>query len=252
MDLQDAGSGAGDAPYPAADLGRGPHVDELLQARPGDLEGRVQDEHRHHHGAQMIEKRPGRQQDGAGHGQDHRNGAEGVRTVVIGGGDHRHALDPAPDPQGPAVKDFFADDGGQGRRRGDPARRRQVLLVQGRYRLPADPDRRTHERQTDAHRHQGFHTSVSERMGVVRRTGPEPRSGVYQDDGEHIQQRFDAVGDHRLAVAVDAGAHFEDRQHDVDRDPDPGDLPDEPLRQGMGRRRRDIVEQQVVRHQVSR
>jgi hypothetical protein len=127
-----------------------------------------------------------------------------------------------------------------------------VLLVQGGHRLPADPRRSAHQRDADSHRHQGFHAPVSERMGVVRGAGPEPRSGVNQDDGEHVQERFDAVGDDRLAVAVDAGRELEGRQHDVDHDPDPGDLPDELLRQRMGLLRCNLIDQQAIRHQASR
>jgi len=37
VDLENAAVGAGDVPYPAADLGGGSYVNELLEARPGNL-----------------------------------------------------------------------------------------------------------------------------------------------------------------------------------------------------------------------
>ena len=92
----------------------GSDIDELIHAGPNDLQCGKNDQHGNNNGPDVVEEVPPGDKDSSAHGQQSRNRADGIESVMPGVGRQGHTLQAGSESCGPAVQDLLDGQGKAG------------------------------------------------------------------------------------------------------------------------------------------
>jgi len=229
VNVRDMGMGQTDGADPAADLFGGRQIHEFPDGGPDDHQCRLHDKYRYQGRAHMIQKGPGRIENGCGDCGQGRDGAESVGPMVPGIGHHGRAFDAPARIDGPAVKDFLDHNGKSRGGRGNPAWRTRAYFInslKGPDGVPGDSDAQGEKGRADKQGHGRLDAVMAVLVVAVRGPGPEIGTDDDHQVGNTVGKAVDGVGFDGGAGAQGSGRVFKGAQDKIYNKPDPGDPSD--------------------------
>ena len=227
MRLTHLGIGRHDAQNLLLHIGRKRTLQQLVQPRADQIEGHLEDEHRHDERRDGVGDTPLlAQKIGAGDADERPQRRQGVAAVVPGIGHDARAVDRTAFTDGVAVENLLDDDRHPSRHEGHQPRPGQQSAVDhdadvadaaGENPGPHDPQREAYD-----DRGEGFVLPVAVIVAVVPGLGGNPREGDHHHIRRQVGERMDGIGHHRSAPPDDSGGKFQHRQHQVDHEPHKG------------------------------
>ena len=143
------------------------------------------------------------------------------------------AVDRTPHAHRIAIKDLLDDDRDGRSHQGNASRTLQHPTPEHETDIGEafDPDADTDdaERQADDDRGQGLVFAVAVVMSGITGFCRDAREGNHHHVGGQVGERVDGIGHHGATSAQYAGRKFQQRQHEVDHEPDKGDVVDFPF-----------------------
>ena len=208
--------------------------EQFAQARADEVEGDLEDEDRHDQGRNGVGDPPFRAEEiGTADSGQRPERRKGVAAVVPGIGHDTRALERTALPHRITVEDLLGQDrNNRGDERHGARPRKAAALDDDPNSLDAveqDPGADDAERQADDDRGEGFVLPVSVVVAGIAGLGGDPRESDHHDIRGQVGERMHGIGNHGTASAQDTGRKFQQRQHEVDHEPDKGDVVDFPF-----------------------